>query len=231
MGKARRCLWLLTALMLICAAMPTLAASKGEGTQVYVYAYALKVYEKPSKKSDVIARVPFARSLWMVAEKKGWAQVITADDRTGYCSAKQLTERNPNTYDATVYAQQDRAPVYELPSVDAPMIGHLDRNDRAKLLAMTPSGDWLRIKYGSHDGYIQRPRVDYKKYASGKAAYVSADSLPVYYDPEIDSTFGTLSKGQQLAVVSASDGWAKIRSGSGLVGYCKADGLSAEKPD
>ena len=74
MGKARRCLWLLTALMLICAAMPTLAASKGEGTQVYVYAYALKVYEKPSKKSDVIARVPFARSLWMVAEKKGWAE-------------------------------------------------------------------------------------------------------------------------------------------------------------
>lgn len=230
MGKARRCLWLLTALMLICAAMPTLAASKSEGTQVYVYAYALKVYEKPSKKSDVIARVPFARSLWMVAEKKGWAQVITADDRTGYCSAKQLTERNPNTYDATVYAQQDRAPVYELPSVDAPMIGHLDRNDRAKLLAMTPSGDWLRVQYGSHDGYIQRPRVDYKKYSSGKSAWVVSDKVSVYYDPSIDSSFGDLSRGQQVGLVSVDGGWAKIRSGSGLIAYCRADALTTEKP-
>ena len=231
-AKSLRWICALMIIALLCALVPALAATNADGdTEVFVYAYAVKVYEEPSKKSDVVAVVPFARQMVRVAEKKDWAQVITPDNKTGYCSAKQLTEKNPNVYDTTIYSQQNRAPVYQLPSVDAPMIGHLDRNDKAKLLAMTPMGDWLRIKYGSHDGYIQRPRVDYKKYAAGKAAWVAADSAQVRYDPNIDSTIGTLSRGQQLAVVSVSDGWAKIRSGSGLIGYCKAEGLSAEKLD
>lgn len=217
------CAALLLALM--CTSIPVLA----EGAAVYAYTYTLKVYTQPSKKSDLLALVPFARPLTKLAEKKGWAQVLTSDGQTGYCSASQLTEADPNTLDATVYAQQDRAPVYERPSVDAPMIGHLDRNDRAKLVAMTPMGDWLRIQYGSHDGYIQRPRVDYHKYSAGKAAYVNADDVPVYYDPAIDAAFGTLPKGQKVAVVAVEDGWAKIRSGSGLIGYCKADVLASGK--
>ena len=66
-------------------------ASGAEGAQVYVYAYTLKVYEKPSKKSDVLAVVPFARSVQLIAEKKDWAQVVLSDSQTGYCSLKQLT--------------------------------------------------------------------------------------------------------------------------------------------
>lgn len=219
-------------LMAIAAlAMVLSAVVLAEGSQVYAYTYTLKVYEKPSKKSEVVALVPFARPLQIIGERKGWAQVITDDNRTGYCSAKQLTEQNPNTRDVTVYAQQNRAPVYRCPSVDAPMIGHLDRNDRARMLAMTPGGDWLRIQAGSMDGYIQRPRVDYKKYSGGKAHWVGADSVAVLYDPALDTTFGTMQRGQQVAVVSVDGSWAKIRSGSGLIGYCRADALTSKKPE
>ena len=215
---------------MICALLCTLGAAFGEGTRVYAYAYTLKVYEDPSKKSDVVAQVPFARELTLLAAKNGWAKVVGPNGKTGYCYAKQLTKRNPNRYDTTVYSQQDRAPVYERPSVDAPMIGHLNRNQKAKMIAMTPSGDWLRVQYGSRDGYIQRPRVDYKKFSKGRRAWVSADSTEVRYDPGIDSSFCKLSKGQAVQVLSTHDGWAKLRSSKGLIGYCRADALTSKKP-
>lgn len=205
------------------------ASALSEGVQVFVYAYTLKVYEKPSKKSELLAVVPFARPLRWLAEKKGWAQVVTPDDQTGYCNAKQLTQSDPNTYDVPVYAQQNRAPVYQWPSVDAPMTGHLNRNDRVKMVAMTPKGDWLRIQSGSLDGYIQKPRVDEKKFASGKKSWTTEETA-VYYDPDIDSIIGTMKAGQQVGVVSVDGGWAKIRSGSGLIGYCRADALTSKKP-
>lgn len=201
------------------------------GTRVYVYAYAVKVYESPSKKSELVTQVPFARAMTKIAEKGDWAQVITPDNRTGYCSRKQLTEDNPNTYDVTVYAQQDRAPVYELPTVDAPMIGQMDKNDRAKAVAMTPMGDWLRIQLGGKDGYIQRPRVDFNRYAAGRAAWAAADRVAVRYDPAIASSYAELSRGQKVAVVDVDGEWAKIRSGSGLIGYCRVDQLTKEKPE
>lgn len=217
-------------LLLILAALPLPMALADESAQVYVYAYIIRVYEKPNKKSEVIARVPFARQMVKLAEKKGWAKVVTPDNQTGYCSAKQLTESDPNTLDAVIYAQQDRAPVYQMPDVDAPMIGHLNRNDRAKMIAMTPSGDWLRIQYGEHDGYIQRPRVDYKRFSTGKAAWIVADACLVYYDPDIDAAICTLNKGQKLLLVSKENGWAKIRSESGLVGYVRADAVTTKRP-
>lgn len=224
-------LWRYVFILSLCAAFLCLGAALAEGTRVYAYAYTVKVYEDPSKKSDVIELVPFARELTLLEEKKGWAQVVTSDDKTGYCSARQLTEKNPNTYDTTVYSQQDKAPVYERPSVDAPMIGHLNRNGKAKLLAMTPSGDWLRIQYSGRDGYIQRPRVDFRKFAKGRLAWVTAGEVAVRYDPDIDSTICTISRGTQVQAVSTHDGWVKIRSGKGLIGYVRADALTTEKPD
>lgn len=223
--------WRYVFILSLCALFLCLSPALAEGKRVYAYAYSVKVYAEPSKKSEIIALTPFARELTLLEEKKGWAQVVTPDNRTGYCSAKQLTEKNPNIYDKTVYAQQDRAPVYECPSVDAPMIGHLNRNDRAKMVAMTPSGDWLRIQYGGHDGYIQRPRVDYKKFAKGRLAWVTASEVAVRYDPGIDSTICSISRGTQVQAVSTHDGWTKIRSGKGLIGYVRSDTLTTERPE
>ena len=216
-------------LLLILAALPLPMALADEGAQVYVYAYILKVYEKPSTKSEVIVCVSFACFFTKLAEKKDWAKVITPDNQTGYCSAKQLTESDPNTLDAVIYAQQDRAPVYQMPDVDAPMIGHLNRNDRAKMIAMTPTGDWLRIQYGEHDGYIQRPRVDYKRFSTGKAAWIVAEACSVYYDPAVDAAICSLNRGQKILLVIKVHGWAKIRSESGLVGYVRSEAVTTKR--
>ena len=201
------------------------------GTEVYVYTYNLPVYEKPTKKSRVMEIVPFAKRILRIAEKKGWAQVFTTNGRLGYCNAKQLTEIDPNIYDTTVYSQQNRAPVYLRPSVESPLIGHLNRDETTTLVAVTPKHDWMRIKAGKYYGYIQRPRIDFKKYKEGKDAWINRQSVQVFYDTDVDSTFSTLYFGQHLHIVSRENGWAKIRSDGGVIGFCDFAALTDIDPN
>ena len=121
-------------------------------TLKYVYAYSMKVYDMPTKESDIREIVPFAKEIIVLEEKLGWAKVLTINDRVGFCNAKQLTDVNPNNLHAAVYSQQKDVPVYLRPSVDAPLIDYLMRNQKVELISMTPMGDWMRLKKGKYYG-------------------------------------------------------------------------------
>lgn len=200
-------------------------------TLKYVYAYSTKVYDMPTKESDVREIVPFAKEIIVLEEKLGWAKVLTINDRVGFCYAQQLTDKNPNTLHKTVYSQQKEVEVYLRPSVDAPLIDYLDRNEKAVLLAMTPMGDWMRLKQGKYYGYVQRQRMDYEKFKKGERAWIGQESAKVYYDPELDSVAGTLYFGQKVWLVDDTGPRAKIRSPQGLIGYCDPEVLTQEDPN
>ena len=53
------------------------------GQEVYVFTYNLDVFENPTKKSEVLEIVPFAKRILFIAEKKGWAKVYTTNGRLG----------------------------------------------------------------------------------------------------------------------------------------------------
>ena len=198
----------------------------------YVYAYDLKVYDWPAKTTGVRETIPFAKQVYVLAEQKGWAKVLTTNDRVGFCSARQLTAENPNNMHRKVYSQHKEAEVFLYPSVDSPLISYLDRNEKATCVAMTPMGDWVRVKKGKYYGYIQRPRVDFEKYNKGTPMWVNKNSLTVYYDPEIDSVMAKLYFGQELYLVSAEEGKrAKVRNKQGLIGYCDFEALTDEDPN
>lgn len=200
-------------------------------TLKYVYAYSVKVYDMPTKDSDVREIVPFAKEIIVLEEKLGWAKVLTVNDRVGFCNAKQLTNTNPNTLHRTVYSQQKEVEVYLRPSVDAPLIDYLDRNEKAILVAMTPMGDWMRLKQGKYYGYVQRQRMDYERFNKGDRAWIVQSSAKVYYDPELDSVAGTLYFGQKVWLVDNSGSRAKIRSPKGLIGYCDSEALTRKDPN
>ena len=200
-------------------------------TLKYVYAYSTKVYDMPTKESDIREIVPFAKELIVLEEKLGWAKVLTINDRVGFCYAQQLTDTNPNTLHRTVYSQQKEVQVYLRPSVDAPLIDYLDRNEKAVLVAMTPMGDWMRLKQGKYYGYVQRQRMDFEKYNRGEQAWVAQNSVKVYYDAELDSVAGTLYFGQKVWLVNETGERAKIRSRLGLIGYCDREALTKKDPN
>lgn len=206
-------------------------AELASATLKYVYAYSTKVYDMPTKESSVREIVPFAKEIIVLEEKLGWAKVLTVNDRVGFCNAKQLTDTNPNNLHTAVYSQQKEVQVYLRPSVDAPLIDYLDRNQKVVLVAMTPMGDWMRLKNGKYYGYVQRQRMDYEKYKKGDRAWIGVESAKVYYDPELDSVAGTLYFGQKVWLVSDTGARAKIRSPQGLIGYCDADALTKKDPN
>lgn len=200
-------------------------------TLKYVYAYSTKVYDMPTRESDVREIVPYAKEIIVLEEKLGWAKVITVNDRVGFCNARQLVDANPNNMHKRVYSQQKEVQVYLRPSVDAPLIAYLDRNESATLVSMTPMGDWMRLKNGKYYGYVQRQRMDYEKYKKGEPAWVGSESMKVYYDAELDSVMGTLYFGQRVRLVDDTGARAKIRSPQGLIGYCDREALIDKDPN
>lgn len=202
-----------------------------KATLKYVYAYSTKVYDMPTKESDVREIVPYAKEIIVLEEKLGWAKVLTINDRVGFCYAQQLTDTNPNNLHKTVYSQQKDVQVYLRPSVDAPLIDYLLRNEKAVLVSMTPMGDWMRLKRGKYYGYVQRQRMDYEKYKKGERAWIAWNSAKVYYDAELDSVMGTLYFGQRVWLVDDTGERAKIRSSEGLIAYCDRDALTNKDPN
>ena len=204
---------------------------RSNGTLMYVYTYSLNVYEKPNTDSNIVEQVGFAKRIMRFATQKGWAQVVTTNHNLGYCNLEQLTSTDPNKYDTTVYGAHDQAPVYLRPSVSSPLIGHLDTNEKARMVAMTPKGDWLRVEQRGYYGYVQKPRVDYVKWEEGRDAWLAAESAPVYYDPHIASVITTLYFGQGFTLLTTDGQWAKIRNRSGLVAYIAADVVTTVNPN
>lgn len=248
MNDMRKCLMrylcaLLSAIVLIATYMPAHAdihylhkeditrQQLANSVLKYVYAYSLKVYDLPTKESDVREIVPYAKEIIVIEEKLGWAKVLTINDSVGFCYAQQLTNTNPNTLHTTVYSQQKEVPVYLRPSVSAPLIAYLDRNERATLVAMTPMGDWMRVKQGKYYGYVQRQRMDYARFNKGDRAWIGTDSATIYYDAEKNSVMGTLYFGQKVWLVDETGARAKIRSPRGLVGYCDPEALTKKDPN
>ncbi|MGX8705704.1 MAG: hypothetical protein ACSW8J_03905 [bacterium] len=200
-------------------------------TPAFVYTYILLVYDKPTKESEILEEVPFAKPITKLKESQGWAKVITTNEVIGFCNAKQLTETNPNTFDVKMYCSQKEPEVYLRPSADSPIMGHVHRNERVHVVAQTPKCDWLRIEEDGYFCYIPRPCLDYEKYKDGELAWVAEKKLDVYYDEEVDAKFGTMYFGQEVTLVKAEGKRAKIRSKTGLIGYCDLSGLTKENPN
>ena len=204
-------------------------------TAAFVYTYILTVYDKPTKESEVLEEVPFAKKITKLKESQGWAKVVTTNDVIGFCNAKQLTETDPNNLDVIMYCQQYETKYYLRPSSDAPVMGYLHRNERVRVTAMTPMNDWVRFDGEELSFYIPRPCLDYEKFnEKGVLAWVNKEKMDVYYDVELDSKIGTIYFGQEVTLLD--DGKdkhtrAKIRSRSGLIGYCDLDCLITENPN
>ena len=226
--------------MLLLAAVPFVLLPKASASlsyrdvnapECFVNAYTINVYEKPSTKSSVREVVPFARNIKCLAVKKGWARVYTVNRVLGYCKTDHLSSRDLNTLNMTVYCQQGEIDVYRFPSVTSSVMGHFYRNDALHLVAMTPLGDWLRVEQNGYYGYVQRPRTDNRKYAKGRPAWCIDNAMTVYYDYRKDTPLYTMFFGQSFTLLEKRGSWAKIRSNSDLIGYCKVSAISTTNPN
>ena len=207
-------------------------------TTVYVISNTLKAYSKASTSASILGTMSYGESMTLQAISGEWARIRNDSGAVGYCKLSGLSNVNPNSYSTKIYISANGVKVYRSPSTSAGVMQILNQNDSYTCVAITPDGEWLRLKNGKYYGYVQ------SKYASNmeikeeepesaeQLVYVSANSLPVYQSASSTSTkLGTMSFGESLILMSVDDGWARVRNDSGSTGYCLYGGLTKTNPN
>lgn len=176
-----------------------------------------------------------------ISSSSGWTK-ITVNGVTGYVSSKYLTSSsNSSTTESTsnkiVYVTASSLNVRSGAGTSYSVIGSLKR-DKAVTVVST-FGNWYKIKYGSSYGYISISYTSPTLYTSStaqttnssqnKTMYCTASALNVRSGAGTSySVIGSLTKGTSATVISSSNGWSKIKYGSGY-GYVSSNYLSSTK--
>lgn len=236
---------ILAALLALCLLWGCLPCAMAESYRVYIIADNLKILDRPSSSAKNLGTMAYGQSLTCLDVEDGWAKVENADGDVGYCKTKYLSEENPNTLDEAIFIREDGVKVYRRPTTSSDVMMTLGENDSYILVALTPDGDWARLKNGKYYGYVRtkyiarsesRPEEDAdgdEEAPSGSTTvYICANTLKVYQKASSSSKLlGTLSYGDKMKLVSLDDDWAKIENPAGDVGYCKFSGLTTKNPN
>ena len=213
----------------------TPAPSSGLSGTVYAAVTKLPVYQSASASSKKLGNLYYGQSVTCVSDSGGWAKLRSSTGVVGYCQTSGVTDTDPNSLNQKVYINTANAPVYQKPVSSAPVWTKLKKNASYTAVAITPDGDWVRLKNGSKYGYIPAQYVSAEKTEDTPAeqtAYVTAVSLPIYTGAsENDKLLGHIYLGESIAMIGASDGWAKVRHSSGAMGYCLYSALTTKDPN
>ena len=114
------------------------------------------------------------------------------------------------------------------PSTNYSSIGKFNKGDKVEYLG--ESEYWIKVKYSNKIGYVHSDYVENYASTTKKAKYVNASSLNVRSGPSTNySVIGKLSSGEQIKVISTSNGWTKIKY-NGQIGYVSDKYLSSSAP-
>jgi cell wall-associated NlpC family hydrolase len=125
--------------------------------------------------------------------------------------------------------------VREQPSADAKIVGKLYANSIGKVVEEADENGWIKITSGDVTGYVKQDYVAQGSQAqqiadshSTRQAKVTTQTLKVRAAASTDSdVISLIGNGQQLDIISESDGWYKVNTEDGE-GYISADFADVE---
>ena len=132
-------------------------------TRVYVVNATLKVYKKESTSSTQLVLMSLGEKLTLTGLDGSWAQVRTGGGTVGYCKYEGLSTANPNKYDETLYAKGDGVKLYKNATTDSEVLSTADINTKLTGVAISPDGDWIRVKRSSGYAYVRDDDVSKSK--------------------------------------------------------------------
>lgn len=225
--KILRCTLALLCIMLMIPLSPAPASAASK--TVYVSDMVAQVYKKASTSSAKMGKVSFGEQLTCTAVSGNWARVKNSSGKIGYMKKSTLTESNPNTYNKKIYIQKSGLKVYAAPSTSSKKIASLKLGSSYTAVAKSANGQWLRIKNGKHYGYVKTIYTDTEPYKKGTKVYMTGSQISVATAPNAFDSIGSLSLGQSCWLLEKNKSYAKVRSGSGIIGYIHDPSLLSEK--
>ena len=122
---------------------------------MYISATTLTFYAENNDSSSQLGTMSFGESLVCTGTGEGWARVVNASGKVGFCKLDSLTETNPNTGSTALYAQETGVKVYTKATTSSSIMMSLALNDKVTAVAKSADGSWLRLYNGSAYGYAR----------------------------------------------------------------------------
>ena len=219
------------------------AASSGSGKgTTYTTRVKLAMYKAATTTSKKVTTLKKYTKVTVLHSNKTWAYV-KAGGKTGFCQMKYLKKGTvANSPQSVAKVLVNKLPVYKSSSVKSKKLGTLKKG--LKVYMIRWNSRWAYIELNGHRGYtatkgLKRvanvaPAATPKPSTTPKPgaaipAVVSASSATVYKKASSSSAkLGTLKKGTQVSILSATGKWARIKAG-GKTGFCLMAALTKKE--
>lgn len=201
-------LLIVLALMLPCA---TAFAARNE--TVYAARKQVQVYAAKSTSARKLGKLSYGESVIGVNYKEnagGWVKIKNDNGAVGFCKTNQLTGSDPNDLSYKVEAK-NRAKLYAKPLTTSRMLAKFADGVKVKIVALTPDGDWFRVKYSGYYGYMQVADIKW-----GDKVWYTGDMTSMHYANGVG--INILSYGESLKTLGYYNGKAVVRANK-EVGY------------
>lgn len=185
--------------------------ANAESNEGIVTAYVLNVRTGPDKSYDISFYLNQGEKVNIKGMSNGFYNIVTENKKEGWASAKYIKLQESSVtsikYTATYLNMRTG------PSTSYSIITTLTQG--AEVQVISESNGWSKIKYNSKEGYVSSKYLKLKQNQI-QIKYVNVDALNVRSEPSTSSQIlKVYKKGQEIKVVSISDGWAKIEYNGG----------------
>lgn len=146
---------MLVCVMLVATALPALAVGHSstlakKGDKYYVIASGLHVRTSAEMGDNIKTSIKKGKKVEFRYEENGWWYIKYGSGKYGFVDKQYLTRANvkkKGTYRTTAYLN-----VRSFPRDDAKILGTLKKKAKVKILQL--NGDWCRINYKGHEGWV-----------------------------------------------------------------------------
>ena len=204
----------------------------------YVYNTAtLNMRSGAGTSYEIVGTLKENTKVEIISEHNGWYK-IKYGNGYAYVSANYITLKEPTTTPETPSTASKTGVVYNASSLNVrngagtsyAKIGSL--NEGAKVEIVGEDNGWYKIKYGNGYGYVSANYITLKEPATTPETPSTASKTGVVYNASSLNVrngagtsyakIGSLNEGAKVEILSESNGWYKIKYGSGY-GYISAD--------
>ena len=186
-------------------------------TVVYVTAGYSSVYKSADSSSSKLTTLAYGTKLKAASETSNGFTKVASGSNTGWIKSGDISTKNPNNLNKTVYIKAAGVKIYSLPSTSSSS-GTVSTSAALKCTAVY-NDTWCRVTYSGKVGFVKKSEVSTRKLGSSTSHAASGKSVSVdWFKSNIQSIF---DRGDVATVTDVATGisWRVKRRG----GYNHAD--------
>ena len=214
-------------------------ASFAAGQEGVVTASTLNVRSGPSTSYSITTKVYKGETVEVLESSNGWSKIKTSTGKTGWASEEYLSTSgtSDNTENSTtgkkVTVTASTLNVRSGPSTSYSITTKVYKGETVEVLES--SNGWSKIKTSSgktgwaSEEYLSTSGAsdNTENSTTGKKVTVTASTLNVRSGPSTSYSITTkVYKGETVEVLESSNGWSKIKTSSGKIGWASEEYLS-----